>query len=105
MSKIVYNSTNMTVHTIGHLKNCVNSMQKAINTSQSMSQPSDYEDIEYLKKLSTTIKNNSDNLTDLINWINENNNKYANIVKDFENNIFDIDTISIKKRIGYISQK
>lgn len=105
MSKIVYSSSNMLNYTESHIKNCIDSMQKAIANSQDIIEPSSYEDMEYLKSLSSKIKEESDRLNKLNNWLDDNNSKYGIIVRDIVNNIKNIDIIVINKRIGYISHK
>lgn len=105
MSKIVYSSSYMLNYTESHIKNCIDSMQKTIANSQDIIEPSSYEDMEYLKSLSSKIKEESDRLNKLNNWLDDNNSKYGIIVRDIVNNIKNIDTIVINKRIGYISHK
>lgn len=104
MSKVVYNSSSMLNYTQGHVKNCISSLNKAVTNCQNMIIPSDFGDIQYLKKLSSNIKDNVDSLTNLNNWIVDNNSKYTSIVKEIEDNIRDVDAIVVKKRKGYISQ-
>lgn len=105
MSKIKYNSPSMMNYTKEYIKNSIKSLESAISTSEGMNNPSSYSDIGYLKSLSTIIKEDLDALNNLNNWISENNGNFTNVVKSNEDNIAAIDTITIKKRIGYISHK
>ena len=51
MTKINYKSSTMINYTLADLQNALNYLNIAINTSNSLNIPSDFEEIQYLKSL------------------------------------------------------
>lgn len=105
MTKINYKSSMMINYTLSDLKNAVNYLNTAINNSNGLNIPNDFEDIQYLRNLPETLNNNLKSMNRLNDWIKINDNKINKISTEFENSISSIDDVMIEKRVGYISQK
>lgn len=105
MTKINYKSSTMINYTLTDLQNSLNYLNIAINTSNSLNIPSDFEEIQYLKNLPENLNKYLNLINRFNDWIRINDNKYNKITTEFKKNIDSINDAIIEKRIGYINKK
>lgn len=105
MTIINYKSSMMVNYTLSDLKNAENYLDTAINNSNGLNIPNDFDDIQYLKDLPERLNNSLKSLNKLNDWLRVNDNKINRISTEFENSVSSIDDVIIQKRIGYISKK
>lgn len=105
MTKINYKSSTMINYTLADLQNALNYLNIAINTSNSLNIPSDFEEIQYLKSLPENLNKYLNLINRFNDWIRINDNKYNKISTEFKKNIDSINDVIIEKRIGYINKK
>ena len=105
MTKINYKSSTMINYTLADLQNSLNYLNIAINTSNSLNIPSDFEEIQYLKSLPENLNKYLNLINRFNDWIRINDNKYNKISTEFKKNIDSINDAIIEKRIGYINKK
>lgn len=105
MTKINYKSSTMINYTLTDLQNSLNYLNIAINTSNSLNIPSDFEEIQYLKSLPENLNKYLNLINRFNDWIRINDNKYNKISTEFKKNIDSINDAIIEKRIGYINKK
>lgn len=105
MTKINYKSSTMINYTLADLQNSLNYLNIAINTSNSLNIPSDFEEIQYLKSLPENLNKYLNLINRFNDWIRINDNKYNKISTEFKKNIDSINDVIIEKRIGYINKK
>ena len=105
MTKINYKSSTMINYTLTDLQNSLNYLNIAINTSNSLNIPSDFEEIQYLKSLPENLNKYLNLINRFNDWIRINDNKYNKISTEFKKNIDSINDVIIEKRIGYINKK
>ena len=105
MTKINYKSSTMINYTLADLQNALNYLNIAINTSNSLNIPSDFEEIQYLKSLPENLNKYLNLINRFNDWIRINDNKYNKISTEFKKNIDSINDAIIEKRIGYINKK
>ena len=105
MTQISYNSTKMINDSLENIKTCINYIQRAKENSEEITNLFSFEDNAYLKNLPYKFDNNIKSLSELSEWIIDNNTKYNEICSDFEGTVNNIDVIAIDKRVGYIYNK
>lgn len=105
MTQINYKSSTMINYTLEDLQNALNYLNIAINTSNSLNIPSDFEEIQYLKNLPENLNKYLNLINRFNDWIRINDNKYNKITTEFKKNIDSINNAIIEKRIGYINKK
>lgn len=105
MTKINYKSSTMINYTLTDLQNSLNYLNIAINTSNSLNIPSDFEEIQYLKSLPENLNKYLNLINRFNDWIRINDNKYNKISTELKKNIDSINDAIIEKRIGYINKK
>lgn len=105
MTKINYKSSTMINYTLADLQNALNYLNIAINTSNSLNIPSDFEEIQYLKSLPENLNKYLNLINRFNDWIRINDNKYNKISTELKKNIDSINDAIIEKRIGYINKK
>lgn len=105
MTKINYKSSTMINYTLVDLQNALNYLNIAINTSNSLNIPSDFEEIQYLKSLPENLNKYLNLINRFNDWIRINDNKYNKISTELKKNIDSINDAIIEKRIGYINKK
>ena len=105
MTKINYKSSTMINYTLADLQNALNYLNIAINTSNSLNIPSDFEEIQYLKSLPENLNKYLNLINRFNDWIRINDNKYNKISTELKKNIDSINDVIIEKRIGYINKK
>lgn len=105
MTKINYKSSTMINYTLADLQNSLNYLNIAINTSNSLNIPSDFEEIQYLKSLPENLNKYLNLINRFNDWIRINDNKYNKISTELKKNIDSINDAIIEKRIGYINKK
>ena len=105
MTKINYKSSTMINYTLVDLQNALNYLNIAINNSNSLNIPSDFEEIQYLKSLPENLNKYLNLINRFNDWIRINDNKYNKISTEFKKNIDSINDVIIEKRIGYINKK
>ena len=92
-------------YTLADLQNALNYLNIAINTSNCLNIPSDFEEIQYLKSLPENLNKYLNLINRFNDWIRINDNKYNKISTEFKKNIDSINDVIIEKRIGYINKK
>ncbi|MGM9875610.1 MAG: hypothetical protein ACI310_00040 [Bacilli bacterium] len=105
MTQINYKSSTMINYTLADLQNALNYLNIAINTSNSLNIPSDFEEIQYLKNLPENLNKYLNLINRFNDWIRINDNKYNKITTEFKKSIDSINDVIIEKRIGYINKK
>lgn len=105
MTQINYKSSTMINYTLADLQNALNYLNIAINTSNSLNIPSDFEEIQYLKSLPENLNKYLNLINRFNDWIRINDNKYNKISTELKKNIDSINDAIIEKRIGYINKK
>ena len=105
MTQINYKSSTMINYTLADLQNALNYLNIAINTSNSLNIPSDFEEIQYLKSLPENLNKYLNLINRFNDWIRINDNKYNKITTEFKKSIDSINDVIIEKRIGYINKK
>ena len=98
MTKINYKSSTMINYTLADLQNALNYLNIAINTSNSLNIPSDFEEIQYLKSLPENLNKYLNLINRFNDWIRINDNKYNKISTEFKKNIDSINDVIIEKR-------